>query len=138
MTPLLTQAQSFGIGAERTAKLSVALDVPLATHRGVTGLAAFAIKQNPFSALGRLGALARIVLRKPALHIGRPADIGSAIVPAAASQNIDEKSHLEFARWPVSGCHPESKRSVGGAEKTRTSDRRGSVLTPFSSVATHS
>jgi hypothetical protein len=81
---------------QRGAKRSVTLDVPLATHGCATGFAAFGIEQNPFPPPRRLGTKSRIVSLKSSLYVGGPADIGSTIVFALASQHINEKAHFLF------------------------------------------
>jgi hypothetical protein len=47
---------------QRSAKLPVVLDVPLATHGFAAGLAKFRIEQNPFPPSSRLSADSGIVL----------------------------------------------------------------------------
>src|SRR5260221_11147274 len=78
--------------AERRAKLSVTLDIPLAAHGFAAGFAAFGIKQNPFPPARRSGAHARIMLLEASLQLRCPADIGSVIILAAASEHISEKT----------------------------------------------
>ena len=80
--------------AQRGAKLSVMLDVPLATHGFTAGFAAFGIKQYPFPPSSRLGADTCIVLSEASFEVGRPANICTAIIFASASQHINEKEHL--------------------------------------------
>src|SRR5580704_10850860 len=82
---------------QRGAKRSVTLDVPLAAHGFATGFAAFGIEQDPFPPPRRPGTESRIVLLESSLYVGGPADIGSAIVFALASQHINEKEH--FLLW---------------------------------------
>jgi hypothetical protein len=79
-----------------SAKRSVALDVPLTTHGFAAGFAAFGIEQNPFPSSSRLGTESRIVLLETSLYVSRPADIGSAIILALASQHINEEGHFLF------------------------------------------
>jgi hypothetical protein len=91
--PPLASSGSNGC-AQHGAKLSVTLYVPLATHGFTAGFAAFGIEQNPFPPSRRLGADSRIVLPEAPFPVGRPADIGSAIIFASASQHINEKEYL--------------------------------------------
>lgn len=48
--------------AQRGAKFSVMLDMPLATHGFIAGFAAFGVEQNPLPPARRLGAYSCIVL----------------------------------------------------------------------------
>jgi hypothetical protein len=80
--------------AQRGAKLSVAFNVPFATHGFAARFATFAIEQNPFPTTRRLGAASRVVLLEAALYVSRPTDIGSTIVFASAAQHINETEHL--------------------------------------------
>jgi hypothetical protein len=77
--------------AQHGSKFSVTLDVPLATHSFAAGFAIFGIEQNPFPPSRRLGADSRIVLPEASFEVSRPADIGSAIILASASQHVNEK-----------------------------------------------
>jgi hypothetical protein len=72
------------------------LDVPLAAHCFVASFTTFGIEQNPSPPSSRLGAAARIVLAESSLYIRGPADIGSTIIFAPASEHIDETLHLRF------------------------------------------
>jgi hypothetical protein len=84
--------------AERGAKLSVALEMPFATHCVAAGFAALGIKQNPMPPARGFGAAPRIVLGKAPFQFCGPADIGSAIVVAPASQHIDETARVAPGR----------------------------------------
>ena len=70
------------------------LNVPLTTHRFSASFAVFKIQQYPFPPPSRLGTNSRIVLLKAPFEINRPADVGSAIIFAAASQHINEKQRF--------------------------------------------
>jgi hypothetical protein len=85
--------------AQLGAKRPVVLDVPLATHSVIAGFATFGIKQGPFPPSSRLGTNPRIVLLKAPFKISRPADVGSAVIFASATQHINEKQR--FAFWGV-------------------------------------
>ena len=97
--PLTSRLASSGSNgcAQRGAELSVMLDVPLATYGSAAGFATFGIEQNPFPPSGRLGADSRIVLLEVSFQVSRPADIGSAIILASASQHVNGKKYL--ALW---------------------------------------
>ena len=77
-----------------SSKFSVTLNVPLAAHCFVAGFAAFRIKQNPSSPASRLSTASCIVLLQASFQVGRPTNVSSDIILAAASQNINEKGHL--------------------------------------------
>jgi hypothetical protein len=73
------------------------LDVPLAAHGCAAAFATLEIKQHPFPPARGLGADPRIVLPQASLQIGRPADIGSAILLPSASQHVNEKEFIVLA-----------------------------------------
>jgi len=99
-----TFRSSFNGVAQGSAKLSVTLDVPLATHGFVACLATFGIEQSPFPPSSRLSTKSRIVLLETSLDISRPADIGTAVILAAASQYVNEKEYFVFwARFNQNG-----------------------------------
>ena len=88
--------------AQRGAKLSVMLDVPLATHGFAAGFAALGIERYPPPPSSRLGTDSRIMLLEASFQVGRPPDIGSAIVFASASQHVNAEEYLVL-RGPF--CH---------------------------------
>ena len=93
--------------AERGAKLSVALEMPFATHRVAPRFAALGIKQNPMPSARGFGAAPRIVLGKASFQFCGPTDIGPAIVVAPASQHIDETARAAAGRrFVVPGQDP--------------------------------
>ena len=92
------------------------LDVPLATHGFAAGFAAFEMEQNPFPPARRLGTDSRIVLLEAPFQVGRPADIGSAIILPSASQHVNEKE-LRMLCGPFS--HGAMSLNAGGAGYSR-------------------
>jgi hypothetical protein len=52
------------------------------------------LSEIPFSPSSRLSAAARIVLLKSSFYVRRPADIGSTIIFASASQHINKTEHF--------------------------------------------
>ena len=83
--------------AQRGAKFSVMLDVPLATHGFAAGFAAFGIEQYPSPPSSRLGIDSRIMLLEASFQVGRPADIGSAPGSECA---LAESPWRSASPWP--------------------------------------
>jgi hypothetical protein len=85
--------------SQQAAKASVTLDVPFPAHRFASGFAIFDIEQNPCPPAGRFGAATRVMLPEASVYVSRPANIGSAIIFALASEHIDEEDHFSFRMW---------------------------------------
>src|ERR1019366_7541761 len=81
------------------AERAVALEMPLAAHRGALALATFRVQQHPDAPARRACALAGIMLRKTAREVAGPADIGQVAVFGAGAENVDEAVHASYRGW---------------------------------------
>ena len=92
------------------------------THGFTAGFTTFGIEQNPFPPSRRLGANSRIVLLEASFQVSCPADIGSAIIFALASQHVNEKQYLVLCRPFSHGYRvPVGVHAIG--KMTRSLDR---------------
>lgn len=76
-------------------KIPVALEMPFAAHGGAAGVVPLGIEQDPAPASCRFGAGPGVVLRKAALEIHRPSDIGPMEPPVGAAEDVDVAGHFD-------------------------------------------